>query len=109
MNISSIHEDVPFPSYAPYAVTKGGLRMLMRNAAVALAPFGIRVNNIAPGAIATPINAAILADPVKVARLAEIVPLGRMAHPKKSPRSHCFLPPAGHRMSPAQRTLSTGE
>jgi glucose 1-dehydrogenase len=91
VNISSIHEDVPFPSYAPYAVAKGGLRMLMRNAALALAPFGIRVNNIAPGAIATPINAATLADPVKVARLAEIVPLGRMGTPEEVAQVALFL------------------
>ena len=56
INISSIHEDVAFPGYASYCASKGGLRMLMRNAAVELAAYKIRVNNIAPGAIATPIN-----------------------------------------------------
>jgi len=78
VNISSIHEDFPFPGFTPYAAAKGGLRMLMRNASLELAPYGIRVNNIAPGAIATPINAATLADPAKVKRLQEIVPLQRM-------------------------------
>jgi glucose 1-dehydrogenase len=47
VNISSIHEDVPFPGFAAYCASKGGLRMLMRDAAVELAPHGIRVNNIA--------------------------------------------------------------
>ena len=91
VNISSIHEDFPFPSYAPYAAAKGGLRMLMRNAALVLAPLGIRVNNIAPGAIATPINAATLADPAKVRRLAEIVPLGRMGTPEEVAEVALFL------------------
>ena len=91
VNISSIHEDFPFPTYAPYAAAKGGLRMLMRNAAVELAPFGIRVNNIAPGAIATPINAATLADPAKLKRLQEIVPLGRMGKPEEVAEVALFL------------------
>jgi glucose 1-dehydrogenase len=91
VNISSIHEDLPFPSYTPYAAAKGGLRMLMRNAAVELAPLGIRVNNIAPGAIATPINASTLADPAKVRRLAEIVPLRRMGTPEEVAEVALFL------------------
>ncbi|MBA3736290.1 MAG: glucose 1-dehydrogenase [Actinobacteria bacterium] len=91
VNISSIHEDFPFPGYTPYAAAKGGLRMLMRNAALELAPLGIRVNNIAPGAIATPINAATLADPRKVQRLQEIVPLGRMGKPEQVAEVALFL------------------
>jgi glucose 1-dehydrogenase len=91
VNISSIHEDFPFPSYTPYAAAKGGLRMLMRNAALELAPLGIRVNNIAPGAIETPINAATLADPVKLQRLQKIVPLGRMGKPEEVAEVALFL------------------
>jgi glucose 1-dehydrogenase len=69
VNISSIHQDFTFPGYTPYCAAKGGLRMLMRNAALELAPFGIRVNNVAPGPIATPINESTLADPAKLKRL----------------------------------------
>ena len=43
--------------------------MVMRNAALELAAYGIRVNNVAPGAIATPINTKTLNDPEKVATL----------------------------------------
>ena len=50
INISSVHEDLPMPTNAPYCAAKGGLRMLMRTIAVELAPHGITVNNIAPGA-----------------------------------------------------------
>src|ERR1700712_729318 len=63
VNISSIHEDFPFPGSTPYVAAKGGLRMVMRNASLELGPYRIRVNNVAPGAIATPINAATLDDP----------------------------------------------
>jgi len=91
VNISSVHEDLPFPGYTPYAAAKGGLRMLMRNAAVELAEFGIRVNNIAPGAIATPINAATLADPAKLERLQKIVPLMRLGKPEEVAEVALFL------------------
>jgi glucose 1-dehydrogenase len=91
VNISSVHEDLPFPSHTPYAAAKGGLRMLMRNAALELAPFGIRVNNIAPGAIATPINAAALANPANVKRLKEIVPLMRIGKPEEVAAVALFL------------------
>ena len=53
VNISSVHEELPFPNFAAYCASKGGLRMLTRNLAVELGPFGIAVNNIAPGAIET--------------------------------------------------------
>jgi NAD(P)-dependent dehydrogenase (short-subunit alcohol dehydrogenase family) len=54
----------------------------MRNAALELAQYGIRVNNVAPGAIATPINAMTLNDPGKVATLRRIIPLMRMGTPE---------------------------
>ena len=91
INISSIHEDFPFPGFTPYAAAKGGLRMLMRNASLELAPYKIRVNNIAPGAIATPINAATLANPAKVERLQQIVPLQRMGKPEEVAQVALFL------------------
>jgi glucose 1-dehydrogenase len=91
INISSIHEDLPFPGFTPYCVSKGGLRMLMRNAAVELGQHKIRVNNIAPGAIATPINTATLQDPEKVATLARIIPLGKMGTPEEVAALAVFL------------------
>jgi glucose 1-dehydrogenase len=91
VNISSIHEDVAFPGFTSYCVSKGGLRMLMRNAAVELAEYGIRVNNVAPGAIATPINAATLRDPEKVATLQRLIPLARMGEPEEVARVALFL------------------
>jgi glucose 1-dehydrogenase len=91
VNISSIHEDVAFPGFTSYCVAKGGMRMLMRNAAVELAPYKIRVNNVAPGAIATPINKATLADPAKVATLQRIIPLARLGEPDEVAQVVVFL------------------
>jgi glucose 1-dehydrogenase len=91
VNISSIHEDVAFPGFTPYCAAKGGLRMLMRNAALELAPYKIRVNNVAPGAIATPINTRTLNDPEKVAILQRIIPLARMGRPEEVAEVVLFL------------------
>ncbi|MBX5467249.1 MAG: glucose 1-dehydrogenase [Firmicutes bacterium] len=91
LNISSIHEDKPFPGYAPYCAAKGGLKMLMRDAALELAPHGIRVVNVAPGAIATPINRATLEDPAKLRRLEHLIPWGRLGTPEEVARVVVFL------------------
>jgi glucose 1-dehydrogenase len=91
VNISSVHEDLSFPGFTPYCASKGGLRMLMRNTAVELAPHRIRVNNVAPGAIATPINKETLEDPGKLAVLHRIIPLGRMGEAAEVAEVALFL------------------
>ena len=78
INISSVHEDLPFPHFTSYCASKGGEKMMMRNLAIELAPFGITVNNIAPGAIETPINTKLLNDPEKLKALLENIPLARL-------------------------------
>ena len=80
LNISSVHEDWPMPGNIAYCVSKGGMRMLTRTAGVELGPHDIRVVNVAPGAVATPINACTEADPAKLKALDAAIPLGRMAH-----------------------------
>jgi glucose 1-dehydrogenase len=79
LNISSVHEDWPMPGNTPYCVSKGGMRMLARTAGVELGPKGIRMVNIAPGAIDTPINKSTVEDPEKLKELNASIPLGRMA------------------------------
>ena len=81
INISSVHEDWPMPGNVAYCVSKGGTRMLTRTAGVELGPHGVRVVNVAPGAVATPINAATMADPAKMTTLDATIPLGRLAQP----------------------------
>ena len=81
INISSVHEDMVFPNFASYCAAKGGIRMLMRDLAMELGPLGITVNNVAPGAINTPINASLLADQTKLNALLNNIPLGRLGEP----------------------------
>lgn len=80
INISSVHEDLPFPHFTPYCMAKGGLKMMMRNISIELAPLGITVNNIAPGAIETPINKKLLNDPKLLNPLLDNIPLHRLGH-----------------------------
>jgi glucose 1-dehydrogenase len=81
INISSVHEDLPMPTNAPYCASKGGLRMMMRTIAVELAPHKITVNNIGPGAIKTDMDTPTLNDPSKRATLLAEIPLGRVGEP----------------------------
>jgi glucose 1-dehydrogenase len=81
INISSVHEELPFPHFASYCASKGGVKMLARDLAIELAPYGITINNIAPGAIETPINKALLNDPAKLKPLLENIPLRRLGTP----------------------------
>jgi glucose 1-dehydrogenase len=78
INISSVHEELPFPNFTAYCMAKGGMKMMMRNLAIELAPLGITINNIAPGAIETPINQKLLNDPKLLKPLLENIPLGRL-------------------------------
>lgn len=91
VNISSIHEDLPFEGYTSYCAAKGGMRMLMRNAAVELARFGIRVNNIAPGPIAVERTESLRDDPEGAEVLRRAVPLGRMGEPEEVAEVALFL------------------
>jgi glucose 1-dehydrogenase len=81
VNISSVHEDLAMPNNAAYTASKGGVRMLMRTLALELAPHGITVNDVAPGAIATPINADVRQDPKQRNELLAEIPLGRVGQP----------------------------
>ncbi|MHB1958980.1 MAG: SDR family oxidoreductase [Acidobacteriaceae bacterium] len=91
INISSVHEDLPMPTNAPYCAAKGGLRMLMRTIAVELAPHKITVNNIAPGAIYTPIDADVEASKKIEAALMAEIPLGRWGKPEEVADLAIFL------------------
>lgn len=81
INISSVHEDLAMPKNAAYTASKGGMRMLMRTIALELAEYGITVNDIAPGAIATRINRGVRRDDEKHEELLEEIPLRRVGDP----------------------------
>lgn len=91
INISSVHEELPFPHFTSYCASKGGLRMMMRNLAIELAPLGITVNNIAPGAIQTPINRNLMANTAELQALLANIPLGRLGQPDEVAGLAAFL------------------
>ncbi|RZM35054.1 MAG: SDR family oxidoreductase [Sphingomonas sp.] len=86
--MSSVHEVIPWAGHANYAASKGGSGMLMRTLAQEVAGDRIRVNGIAPGAIATAINADATADQDK---LLELIPYGRVGDPDDVARAALFL------------------
>jgi glucose 1-dehydrogenase len=77
VNVTSVHEHIPRPDFAVYASAKAALGMLTRAAALELAQYGIRVNAVAPGVIATPRNEE------DARKLDREVPLGRPGKPEE--------------------------
>ncbi len=91
VNMSSTHEELPFPHFSSYCASKGGLKMMTRDIAIELAPMNIRVNSIAPGAIETPINTKLLNDPEKLKALLENIPLNRLGKPEDVASAAVYL------------------
>ncbi len=83
INITSVHQLIPKPNFAPYCAAKAGVGMLTRTLGVDLAPYKININAIAPGAIATPMNQDVLDDPDKLKRVLSQIPWGRMGKPEE--------------------------
>lgn len=91
INITSVHEDWPMPNNTPYCLSKGGMRMLTRTAALELAKYNILITGVGPGAVATPINLSTMKDPALLRKLDTAIPLGRMAKPEEIAAVVAFL------------------
>lgn len=91
VNMSSVHEELAFPHFASYCASKGAVRMLTRDLAGELAPMGIRINNVAPGAIATPINQHLMDTPELLEPLKKKIPLARLGKPEEVAGLVAFL------------------
>lgn len=91
VNISSVHEELPFPHFTSYCASKGGMKMMMRNLAIELAPLGITVNNVAPGAVGTAINNKLLHDPTELDALLANIPLKRLGKVEDVANAVLFL------------------
>jgi glucose 1-dehydrogenase len=91
INMTSVHEDWPMPGNTPYCLSKGGMRMLTRTAGLELAPHGILVTGVGPGAVDTPINASTVSNPELLAKLNSAIPIGRLAEPSEIASVVAFL------------------
>ena len=89
--MSSVHQEIPWAGHANYAASKGGIMQLMRSIAQELAPYTIRVNGIAPGAIRTPINRAAWATADAYRDLMTLVPYKRIGEPEDIARAAAWL------------------
>lgn len=83
VNVSSVHEVIPWPQFGHYCASKGGMKLFAQTVARELAPEGIRVVNVAPGAILTPINQELIDDAEKRKAVEDEIPLGRTGKPEE--------------------------
>ena len=91
INMSSVHEKIPWGGHANYATSKGGIMMLTKTLAQELAPKGIRVNAIGPGAIKTPINQSVWSTPEGLQSMINLIPDGRVGEPDDIARACVWL------------------
>lgn len=91
INISSVHEQIPWPGFAHYTASKGGQKLFTQTVAMEYAKQNIRVNNIGPGAINTPINAEKFADPEQYEATASMVPMHRIGKPEEVAAAAAWL------------------
>lgn len=89
--MSSVHQEIPWGGHANYAASKGGIMMMMQSIAQEVAPRGIRVNSIAPGAIRTPINTSAWQTKEAYDRLMTLVPYKRIGEPIDIARAAVWL------------------
>jgi glucose 1-dehydrogenase len=91
INVSSVHEQTPQPESAPYAASKGGMQMLTKTIALELAEKGIRINGIAPGAIATDMNKELLENQKEKEKKEQEIPVHRIGQPEEIAKVALFL------------------
>jgi glucose 1-dehydrogenase len=91
LNVTSVHERIPWSGYSAYTVAKAGVAMLTKTLALEAAPFGVRVVALAPGAIRTPINKSVWSDAGNLRDLLGKIPLGRIGEPEEVARMAAFL------------------
>lgn len=89
--ISSVHEIIPWAGHVNYAASKGGVMLMMKSIAQELAPYRIRVNSIAPGAIRTPINSSVWQTEEAYDSLLKLIPYRRIGEPEEVGRAAAWL------------------
>ena len=89
--MSSVHETIPWAGRVNYAASKGGVMLMMKSIAQEAAPYRIRVNSIAPGAVRTPINTDAWQGPEAYEALMTLVPYKRIGEPEDIARAAVWL------------------
>ena len=83
VNVSSVHEVIPWMEFSHYCASKAGMKLFGQSIARELAPHRIRVVQIAPGAILTPINQELIDDPAEREQVEAQIPWGRLGKPEE--------------------------
>ncbi|CAN5709408.1 glucose 1-dehydrogenase [soil metagenome] len=91
VNMSSVHQRIPWPKFAHYAASKGGVKLLTETLALEFASRGVRVNAVGPGAIETPINKEKLQDPEQRKAVEALIPWDRVGRPEEVAACVAFL------------------
>lgn len=91
VNMSSINAQVAIPSIAAYCASKGGVMQLTKAAALALAPYDIRINAVGPGSIDTEMMAGVNANPDAMKTVLSRTPLKRVGTPEEIAEVVAFL------------------
>ncbi len=91
VNMSSVHQRIPWPKFAHYAASKGGVKLLTETLALEFADRGVRVNAVGPGAIETPINKEKLEDPGQRKAVEALIPWNRVGRPDEVAACVAFL------------------
>ncbi len=89
--ISSVHEVIPWAGHVNYAASKGGVMLMMKSIAQEVAPYRIRVNSIAPGAVRTPINMEAWGTKEAYQELLKLIPYKRIGEPNEIGRAAVWL------------------
>ena len=89
--MSSVHDIIPWAGHVNYAASKGGIMMLMRSVSQELAPQGVRINSVSPGAIRTPINKSVWSDEAKMKELMHLIPYRRIGTPDDVAKAVAWL------------------
>ena len=89
--ISSVHDVIPWAGHVNYAASKGGVMLMMKSVAQEVAPLGIRVNSICPGAIRTPINVDAWNTRDAYNSLMALIPYKRIGEPVELGRAAVWL------------------
>ena len=91
VGVTSVHDRMPWAGFSHYSASKGGQRLFLESIAKELAPHGIRVVAVAPGAIATPINQGMLEDPEARTAVERQIPMGRVGESAEVARAVAWL------------------